>query len=483
MKKIIKNKNEAKNITSRNEDFSQWYIDIIETAELAEHGPVKGTMIIKPHGYAIWEFIQKNLDEKIKETGVVNAYFPLLIPEHFLRKEKEHVEGFSPEIVAATYAGGKRLKEALIIRPTSETIMYDAFSRWVRSHNDLPILINQWANVIRWEIRPRLFLRSTEFLWQEGHTVHASIEEADQRARMMLVVYEKFMEDFLAIPVVTGQKTDNEKFAGASKTYAIEAMTQNGKALQLATSHNLGFNFAKVFGLEFTNKDGETAFCAQTSWGLSTRTIGGIIMLHGDDVGLILPPKVAPIQIVVIPIWPNEKEKDSINKIVIGLETELKDYFRMKSDFEDSRPGEKFFKWERKGVPIRIEIGPKDIQNNCATVVRRDLGKKSQIPFKDLKHQLEKMLDDIQTNLYNLSLTRLKNNTVEVDSWDDFLSNIEQKKFVLAHWCGKIEIEKKIKKETGATIRCIPFNQKVETGKCIYSGEPSTQRVLFAKSY
>lgn len=476
-------KYEIKNITSREADYSQWYLDIIDTAELAEHGPVKGTMIIKPHGYAIWELIQKNLDEMIKKTGVVNAYFPLLIPERFLHKEKSHVEGFSPEIVAVTHAGGKRLKEALIVRPTSETIIYDAFSRWIRSHSDLPLLINQWGNVVRWEVRPRLFLRSTEFLWQEGHTAHASIEEADERALMMLKVYQDFARDFLAIPVIAGQKTENEKFAGAFKTYTIESMMQDGKALQLATSHNLGDNFAKVFGLEFTDEDGNTKFCSQTSWGFSTRTIGGTIMTHSDDVGLILPPKVAPIQIILVPIWLNQEDKEDINTVLSDLETRLKNKFRVKVDLSAARPGEKFFKWERKGVPVRIEIGPRDIKNKSALVVRRDNGVKMSIPIIDLENKLEDIMNEIHINLYNNAKVRLETQTMKVNSWIDFKEKIEKKYFVLAHWCGEAEIEKKIQEETGATIRCILFDQPEEIGKCVYSGEKSTKRVLFAKSY
>lgn len=476
-------KHEDKKITTKEQDFSQWYQDIIDVAELAEHGPVKGTMIIKPYGYAIWENIQKNLDLRIKETGVENAYFPLLIPENFLKKEESHIEGFAPEVAVVTFAGGKKLKEALILRPTSETIIYDSFSRWIHSHSDLPILINQWANVVRWELRPRLFLRTTEFLWQEGHTAHATAGEADERARMMLEVYRKFAQEILAIPVILGQKTEKEKFAGAQKTYAAEAMMQDGKALQLATSHNLGDNFAKVFGLEFTDVDGKSKFCSQTSWGLSTRTIGGVIMAHSDNYGLALPPKIAPVQLVIIPVWPKEESKTEVNPVVGEIEKKLKLLFRVKTDYDDSRVGEKFYKWEKKGVPLRMEIGPRDIKENSAILVRRDNKEKIVVKISDLEVEIGNLLEKIQQNMYEVVKERMVSNTVKVDTWDDFKKKIEEKCFVLAHWCGETEIEKKIKDETGATIRCIPFDSIDERGKCVYSEKPSSKRVIFAKSY
>lgn len=474
---------EEMRITSRAEDFSQWYLDVIRTADLAEHGPVKGTMIIKPHGYAVWEFIQKNLDERIKETGAVNAYFPLLIPKRFLKKEESHVEGFSPEVAVVTYAGGKSLNEPLIIRPTSETIMYDAFSKWIHSHKDLPLLINQWVNVVRWEMRPRLFLRSTEFLWQEGHTAHATPEEADARARMMLGVYSDFLKEILAIPVISGEKSESEKFAGAHKTYTVEGMMQDGKALQFATSHDLGDNFAKAFEIEFTDETGNSHYCSQTSWGLSTRTIGGTIMVHGDDTGLILPPKVAPIQVVITPIWVDESSEDLVNPIVEQLEGKLKTLFRVNTDYSEDRSGEKYYKWERKGVPIRLEIGPREVQSKRAVLVRRDTGKKTEVAFSKLEKTIEEELANIQDNLYQKANKFLMGRTVEVDNWEDFKEKIEQRYFILAHWCGDIEVEKKIKEETGATIRCIPFDQPEEDGICIYSGNQAKKKALFAKAY
>ncbi|HPR92404.1 MAG TPA: proline--tRNA ligase, partial [Candidatus Dojkabacteria bacterium] len=351
------NKHDEKKISTRESDFSQWYLDVIKVADLVEHGPVKGTMIIKPYGYAIWENIQKELDKRIKETGVENAYFPLFIPYEFLQREKSHVEGFSPEVAVVTHAGGEELTEPFVVRPTSETIMYDAYSRWVTSYQDLPVLINQWANVVRWEVRPRLFLRSTEFLWQEGHTAHATAKEADERAQMMLGIYRDFAKEFLAMPMYTGKKTDSERFAGADITYTTEAMMQDGKALQFATSHNLGDKFAKVFNLKFTDENGDTKYCYQTSWGMSTRSIGGLIMVHSDDNGLVLPPKVAPVQVVVVPVWPKEEFKNEVNGEVEKIIDELKVDFRIKADLSDERVGEKLYKWEKKGVPLRLEIG------------------------------------------------------------------------------------------------------------------------------
>jgi len=473
----------SKKITSRKENYSRWYSDIIKIAELAEHGPAKGSMIIKPYGYAIWELIQQNLDKKIKKTGVLNAYFPLLIPESLLKKEKDHIEGFSPEIAAVTYAGGKKLKEALIIRPTSETIIYDAFSRWIDSCKDLPILINQWVNVVRWELRPRLFLRSSEFLWQEGHTVHATKEEADKRARMMLELYKEFAKNYMAIPAITGVKTELEKFAGADITYTVETMMQDGKALQFATSHNLGKNFSRAFDIEFKDENNQARHCIQTSWGLSTRTIGALIMCHSDDTGLILPPKLAPYQVVIVPVWTNENNKDNIKKEAKKIYKLINPKFRSIIDLEDSRPGHKFYKWEKKGVPIRIEIGPKDIEQRSVMLARRDNGNKKSIKIFNLTNHISKTLEEIHNNLYKLALERLNEKTVEVSNWKEFVKNIKNQAFVFAYWNGKTEVENKIKEKTGATIRCIPFNQKKEKGKCIYSGEDSSLRVLFAKAY
>ncbi len=471
-------------ITTRATDYSQWYLDIIAAADLADYGPVKGTMVIKPYGYAIWEATQKILDEKFKETGVQNAYFPMLIPERLLKREESHVEGFAPEVAVVTHAGGKKLDEPLVVRPTSETIMYEVFSTWIRSYRDLPLLINQWTNVVRWEMRTRLFLRTTEFLWQEGHTVHESQEEADRRARQMLDIYKDFAENYMAIPVIAGTKTESEKFAGAFRTYCIEAMMQDGKALQFATSHNLGQNFAKVFNVKFLDRENTEQFGWQTSWGLSTRTIGGLIMTHSDDKGLILPPKIASIQVVITTITPNDDAKIIVPTKAHELATLLKEInIKTHVDDRDIRPGEKYFEWEKKGVPVRIELGPKDIANNVAMLVRRDTGEKRSIPLVDLAKEISSLLEQIQINLFDRALQYQKEKTITVDTWDEFVVAIDSGKFVLAHWSGEADVEAKIKAETAATVRCIPFSQLEENGFCIRSGKPSTKRVVFAKSY
>ncbi len=475
---------EDKKITTRAEDYNQWYLDVIEQASLAENAPVKGCMIIKPYGYALWEKTQKILDEKFKETGVENAYFPMLIPERLLKREENHVEGFAPEVAVVTHAGGKKLEEPLVVRPTSETIMYEVFSKWIHSHRDLPLLVNQWANVVRWEMRTRLFLRTTEFLWQEGHTVHATEKEADHRARMMLEVYKDFAENYMAIPVVPGQKSESEKFAGALTTYTIEAMMQDGKALQFSTSHNLGQNFAKAFDVSFLDEESKSQFGWQTSWGLSTRTIGGLIMTHSDDKGLVLPPRIASIQVVIIPIIPKEWDTELVMEESKSLFNNLKSaHISTKLDDRDFRPGEKFYEWEKKGVPLRIEIGPKDIANSSVVIARRDTGEKKTVPLSELVETAQSMLDAIQENLYSQALSRRLENTVSVDTWEQFTEAIEAGKFVLAHWSGEKEVESEIKEETKATIRCIPFDQKKEEGVCIKSGKPSEGRVLFAKAY
>ena len=478
-----KDKNEEKKITTRGEDYSQWYLDVIATADLAENGPVRGTMIIKPYGYAIWEHIQSILDVRFKELGVKNAYFPLLIPEKFLKREEDHVEGFSPEVAVVTHAGGKELEEPLVVRPTSETIMYDAFSNWIQSYRDLPLLINQWANVVRWEMRPRLFLRTAEFLWQEGHTVHETMEEADAFARQMLDVYRDFAENIMAIPVILGTKSESEKFAGAFRTYTIEAMMQDGKALQFATSHNLGTNFARVFDVSFLGRDGNRQYGSQTSWGLSTRTIGGLIMVHSDDKGLVLPPHLAPIQVVVTTIGHGENigvVEQTAKEIAEAIQ---KVGVRVEIDVRELRPGEKFYEWEKKGVPVRIELGPKDIANGQAILVRRDSGNKQPVSIVSLAAEIVQLLEKIQTNLYERALQNRLAHTKKVDTWDEFVSAIEAGNFVLAHWCGDMEIEKQIKEKTGATIRCIPFDQTEESGVCVKSGRPSVGRVIFAKAY
>jgi prolyl-tRNA synthetase len=475
---------EDKKITTRAEDYNEWYLDVIEAAGLAENAPVKGCMVIKPSGYAIWEKTQKILDEMFKETGVENAYFPMLIPEKFLKREEEHVEGFAPEVALVNFAGGKKLEEPLVLRPTSETIMYDVFSRWVRSHRDLPLLINQWANVIRWEMRTRLFLRTTEFLWQEGHTVHATYEDAESRVLMMLNIYKKFAEEYMAIPVIAGKKSESEKFAGASGTYTIEAMMQDGKALQFATSHNLGQNFAKVFDVTFLDENNERQFAWQTSWGLSTRVIGGLIMTHSDDKGLVLPPKIAPIQVVIIPIIPKEWDKQLVEEETKTIMSNLLSLgISVKLDNRDLRPGEKYYEWEKKGIPVRIEVGPKDLANNSVVLARRDTSEKKTVSLPELSEIVVATLDSIQECLFKKAEERLKENTVNVDSWEDFVKAIENNKFVKAHWSGDEDVALEIKEQTGATVRCFPLGQEKEEGKCIKSGKPSVGRVIFAKSY
>lgn len=479
-----KAKFEEKKITTRAEDYSQWYLDVIDAAGLAENAPVKGCMIIKPYGYAIWETIQKILDEKFKATGVENAYFPMLIPEKLLKKEESHVEGFAPEVAVVTHAGGKKLEEPYILRPTSETIMYDVFSTWIHSYRELPLLINQWANVIRWEMRTRLFLRTTEFLWQEGHTVHATEKEADDRARMMLEIYKDFAENYMAIPVIPGQKSESEKFAGALHTYTVEAMMQDGKALQFGTSHNLGQNFAKVFDVSFLDESNEKQYGWQTSWGVSTRMIGGLIMTHSDDKGLVLPPKMASIQVVIVPIIPKEWDAQLVNEESESIFKLLsKAGIKVKLDNRDMRPGEKFYEWEKKGVPLRIEIGPKDVANNSAMVARRDTGEKKSVSLDGFADSINGILAKIQTNLYDTALKNRTDNTVVVNTWEEFVDAISNGKFALAHWSGEEEVEALIKEETGATIRCFPFDQQKESGLCIKSGKPSEMRVIFAKSY
>lgn len=472
-----------KKITTRAEDYSQWYLDVIDAADLAEHAPVKGCMVIKPYGYAIWELTQKILDEKFKQSGVENAYFPLFIPEKFLQREAEHVEGFAPEIAVVTHAGGKQLDEPLVVRPTSETIIYDTFSRWIHSYRDLPLLINQWANVVRWELRTRLFLRTTEFLWQEGHTVHATEAEADERARQMLEVYRDFAENYMAIPVIPGRKSESEKFAGAQHTYTLEAMMQDGRALQYATSHHLGQNFAKTFDVKFLDQNNTEQYGWQTSWGLSTRTIGGLIMAHSDDQGLVMPPRMASAQAVITTINPKSDDQSVNDKARYLMDQLASAGVRVKLDDRDLRPGEKYFTWEKKGVPIRIELGPKDVAERTAVLVRRDTGEKRSVAHSALVAEVQALLETIQQNLYDRALALREDRSVRVDSWAEFVSAINEGKFVYAHWDGSADTEAQIKEETGATIRCLPFAEPDEVGKCIKSGNPSSKRVLFAKAY
>jgi len=475
-----------KRITKRKENYAQWYLDVIEAADLAEHSPVKGCMIIKPYGYAIWENIQMILDTAIKARGVKNVYFPLFIPQSFLKREKEHVKGFAPEFITVTHAGGKKLEEPLIIRPTSETIIYETFSKWIKSYRDLPLLINQWANIARWELRPRLFLRTVEFLWQEGHTVHSTEEEAEVKAREMLEVYRSFAEDYLALPVISGRKTESEKFPGAVRTYCVEGMMQDGKALQVGTSHMLGQNFAKVFKVKFLDEKGTEQYGWQTSWGVSTRLIGAIIMAHGDDKGLVLPPRLAPIQVVVIPLWTSKEEREIVLAKADFIAQNLRNLYKISVEVdkrEHIRVGPKFFEWEKKGVPIRIEIGPKDVAKESVVVVRRDTSEKELVTEKRINFRIRKMLEQIQESLLSKALAFQKENSYIVDSWDEFKTLIEKGVFIYAHWCGSANCESKVKEETKATIRSIPLNQKKEEGKCIFCGKSSNGRVIFARAY
>jgi prolyl-tRNA synthetase len=490
----------AKFLTSREENYSQWYNDLVIKADLAENSAVRGCMIIKPYGYAIWEKIQAELDRLFKETGHVNAYFPLFIPKSFFSKEAAHVEGFAKECAVVTHyrlkndESGKgivvdptaKLEEELIIRPTSETIIWHSYKNWIQSYRDLPILINQWANVVRWEMRTRLFLRTTEFLWQEGHTAHATREEAVEETEKMINVYASFAENSMALPVIKGYKSENERFAGALDTYAIEALMQDGKALQAGTSHFLGQNFARAFDVQFTDKTGKLDYVWATSWGVSTRLMGAIIMAHADNNGLILPPKLAPIQVVIIPIFKNEEQLASISRAALKIKKGLEALgISVKYDDRDNnKPGYKFADYELKGVPVRLAIGPRDIENNTVEVARRDNLTKEIVPFENIEKHIQKLLEDIQNNIYDKALKFRKENTFFIDKWSDFLDVINnQGGFIMAHWDGTVETEEKIKEETKATIRCIPFDSPDEDGKCVYSGKPSKRRVLFAVSY
>lgn len=485
--------------TKRSEDYSKWYNELIERADLAEHSEVRGCMVIKPYGYAIWEKMKEILDQKFKETGHSNAYFPLFIPKSYLNKEAKHVEGFAKECAVVTHHRLKndedgniivdpeaKLEEELIVRPTSETIIWNSFKGWVQSYRDLPLKINQWANVVRWEMRTRMFLRTSEFLWQEGHTAHKDRPEAIEEAELMLKVYADFAENYMAMPVVQGLKTESERFAGADETYCIEAMMQDGKALQAGTSHFLGQNFAKAFDVKFADKEGKLEYVWATSWGVSTRLIGGLIMTHSDDEGLVLPPQLAPIQVAIVPIYKNEEQLDAITDKVNALVTALKSKgISVKYDDDDNRrPGWKFAEYEAKGVPVRVAIGPRDLENNKAEVARRDTREKNIIDWEGIEDYIENLLGEIQTSLFDIALNRQKESTTTVDTYDEFKKVIKEKGgFVSAHWDGTAETENKIKEETKATIRCIPLDVKEEEGKCIYTGKPSKFRVLFAKAY
>ncbi|MHB2148975.1 proline--tRNA ligase [Calditrichota bacterium LG25] len=475
----------AEKITPRNVDYSRWYTDVILQAKLADYSPVKGAMVIRPNGYAIWEMIQQNLDRMFKETGHVNAYFPLLIPESFMKKEAEHVEGFSPECAVVTIGGGQELEEPLYIRPTSETIIWSMYKKWIMSYRDLPILINQWANVLRWELRTRLFLRTSEFLWQEGHTAHATYEEAEQETMLILNLYKKFVEEYLAIPVIAGRKSDAEKFAGALHTYSIEAMMQDKKALQAGTSHNLGQNFAKAFDVKFQDQQGQLQYVWATSWGVSTRLIGALIMTHGDDNGVVIPPRMAQRQIVIVPIWRGEEEKKQVLDYADAVKKELtKEFTVILDDREQYKPGYKFAEWELQGIPLRLEIGPRDVAKNGLVMVRRDLLKKEFIARDGVLQTVRATLDLMQKEMLERARKFQEDNTHQVDDYDQFKKIIEEEGgFINSHWCGSAECEAKIKEDTKATIRNIPFDRKAEKGKCIICGKESEGRVIFAKAY
>jgi prolyl-tRNA synthetase len=490
----------AKDFTKRSEDYSKWYNELVIKADLAENSDVRGCMVIKPYGYAIWEKMKEELDRKFKETGHSNAYFPLFIPKSYLSKEASHVEGFAKECAVVTHYRLKtnedgtgvivdpdaKLEEELIVRPTSETIIWNTYRNWIQSYRDLPLLINQWANVVRWEMRTRLFLRTAEFLWQEGHTAHATADEAVAEAKQMLDVYAEFAENFMAMPVVKGFKSESERFAGALDTYCIEALMQDGKALQAGTSHFLGQNFAKAFDVKFADKTGKQEYVWATSWGVSTRLMGALVMTHSDDNGLVLPPKLAPIHVVFIPIYKNMEQLDSISEKVIPLKKQLESQgYSVKYDDRDTyKPGWKFNEYEFKGVPIRIAIGPRDLENNQAEVSRRDTLEKMQIALDDIQTKIPQLLDEIQSNLYAKALNYREENTHEVNTWSEFKAVLDNKGgFILAHWDGSPETEEKIKEETKATIRCIAIGEPEEAGKCVFSGNPSKQRVIFARAY
>ena len=472
-----------KNLTPMSEDFNQWYTDIIQEAELADYSPVKGTMVIRPYGYSIWENIQKYLDNRFKETGHKNAYFPLFIPKSFIEKEAEHVEGFSPELATVTHAGGKELEEPLIVRPTSETIINHMFSKWISSHRDLPLLINQWANVVRWEMRTRLFLRTSEFLWQEGHTAHETKEEANKEAIQMLDIYGEFVEEIAAVSVTKGLKSELEKFAGAEKTYSIEAMMLDKKALQAGTSHELGQNFSKAFDIEFSDENNQLQNPFQTSWGVSTRLIGMIIMAHGDDKGLKLPPNLAPIQVVVVPIIPSQEDKKKVMEKVENIQKMLSEYRIEIDDREEVTPGYKFNEWELKGVPVRIEIGPRDIENNKVIISRRDIdNSKEEVTMEKLQSKIDQLLIDIQKKMLDISKNHMQENTTHVESKEELIETLNSKEgFVTCYWSENKEDELEIKELTSATIRCYPIDNK-ENKKSI-NNKQDGKLAIFSKAY
>lgn len=490
---------ELKELTPRSVNYSQWYQDLVIKADLAENSAVRGCMVIKPYGYAIWEKMQRILDDKFKETGHVNAYFPLLIPKSFLSREAEHVEGFAKECAVVTHYRLKtnsegdgvvvdpaaKLEEELIIRPTSETIIWNTYRNWIQSYRDLPILCNQWANVMRWEMRTRLFLRTAEFLWQEGHTAHATREEAEIEAKKMQDVYADFAENYMAVPVIKGVKTASERFAGALDTYTIEAMMQDGKALQAGTSHFLGQNFGKAFDVTFIDKEGKTDYAWATSWGVSTRLIGALIMSHSDDNGLVLPPHLAPIQVVIIPIYRSEEQLNQICEKVDVIVANLKKLgISVKFDDADNRkPGWKFANYELKGVPVRLAMGGRDLENNTIEVMRRDTLEKETVTCDGIETYVQNLLEEIQNNIFQKALKNREQRTITVDTYDEFKEKIEQGYFIMAHWDGTPETEEQVKNDTKATIRCIPLDGDTTPGKCMVTGKPSARRVLFAKAY
>ena len=490
---------ELKELTSRSVDYSQWYLDLVIKADLAENSAVRGCMVIKPYGYAIWEKMQRQLDDMFKETGHVNAYFPLFIPKSFLSREADHVEGFAKECAVVTHYRLKnapdgngvvvdpeaKLEEELIVRPTSETIIWSTYKNWIQSYRDLPLLINQWANVVRWEMRTRLFLRTAEFLWQEGHTAHATQEEAQEETVKMINVYAEFAEKYMAMPVIKGVKTDSERFAGAEDTYTIEALMQDGKALQSGTSHFLGQNFAKAFDVQFADKNGSRDYVWATSWGVSTRLMGALIMSHSDDNGLVLPPKLAPYQVVIVPIYKNETQLKQIDEKVAGILEKLRNLgISVKYDNSDNKkPGWKFSEYELKGVPVRLAMGARDMENGTIEVARRDTLTKETRSIENIELHIEDLLKDIQENIYQKALKFRESQTREVNSYEEFKVEIEKGGFLLCHWDGTSETEELIKNETKATIRCIPLEGDKTPGKCIVTGKPSAQRVIFARAY
>lgn len=491
----------SKELTKRADDYSKWYNDLVVKADLADHSAVRGCMVIKPSGYAIWENMQKTLDKMFKDTGHVNAYFPLFIPKSLFEAEEKNAEGFAKECAVVTHYRLKtdpnnksklivdpeaKLEEELIVRPTSEAIIWNTYKGWIQSYRDLPLLINQWANVVRWEMRTRLFLRTAEFLWQEGHTAHATKEEAIIETKQMLDVYADFVENWMAVPVVKGVKTANERFAGADDTYCIEALMQDGKALQAGTSHFLGQNFAKAFDVKFVTKDNKQEYVWATSWGVSTRLMGALIMSHSDDNGLVIPPKLAPNQVVIVPIYKGDEGLAKVSEVANEIKKKLQAKgITVKYDDRDSqRPGWKFAEYELKGVPVRIAIGERDLANGTVELARRDTLTKETVAIEGIENLIETLLEDIQTNLFERAKQRTQNLTTKVDSFEDFKKVLDEKTgFILAHWDGTPETEEKIKEETKATIRCIPLNNEQEAGVCVYSGKPSTQRVLFARAY